>query len=167
MIQPNDSHSTNGAGYSAFASAQTALARKPLPGPIWAWPIIAAVAAAGLVYLVTSGSPEHAAPRAKQESAAPAEGEAAAAAVTPAPPSEPSPAPAASTETPAAAPAAPAEAAAVAAPANDGAAAAPAAEPAKASDETAQAVASASAPTTKKKSRGARKASRKRTAQVD
>jgi hypothetical protein len=161
MTQSNFSNSTSGAEPSAFQSAQSALARKPLPGPRWAWPGVAALAVAAVGYLVAGTSGEHpghrAAPSPSAESA---------------PPEAPSPitttTAALEPTAPAAAPATPPEAPAPTA-VND-LAASPAkaeAEPTKASNDTEQAVASAST-TTKKKVRGAaHRAKRKRSARVD
>jgi hypothetical protein len=168
MTQSNFSNSTSGAEPSAFQSAQSALARKPLPGPRWAWPGVAVLAVAGVAYLVAGTSGEHAghraAPSPSAESAppeAPSPITTTTAALEPTAPATPPAAPAAAPATP---PAAPAPAAV-----ND-LAASPAkaeAEPTKASNDTEQAVASVSA-TTKKKVRGAaHRAKRKRSARVD
>jgi hypothetical protein len=63
MTQSNLSHPATSADGSAFQGTQTALTRKALPGPAWAWPVLGVLAAAGLAYVVTRGSAEHAAPR--------------------------------------------------------------------------------------------------------
>jgi hypothetical protein len=156
MTQPNLSNSTSSTEHSAFQSAQSALARKPLPGPRWAWPGVAALAIAGVAYLVAGTSDEHTSQRAAPSAeGAPSEASNPITTTTAAlEPAAPAPAP----TPPAAAPAP--------APANDLAAAAPKAdaEPAKASEDTEQAVASASA-VTKKKARG--RAKRKRSARAD
>jgi hypothetical protein len=159
MTQFNLSNSsTSGAESSAFQSAQSALARKPLPGPRWAWPGAAALAVAAVAYLVAGTSGEHASHRAAPSPSA--EG---------APPEAPGPT---TTTVAALEPAAPVAAPPdppASAPVND-LAASPAkveAEAAKASDDSKQAVASASV-TTKKKARGnAHRAKRKRSARAD
>jgi len=56
MTQSNLSNSTSVPEHSAFQSAQSALARKPLPGPRWAWPGVAALAVAAVAYLVAGTS---------------------------------------------------------------------------------------------------------------
>jgi hypothetical protein len=164
MTQPNLSDSTNGAEqHSAFHSAQSALARKPLPGPRWAWPGVAALAVAGVAYLVAGTSGEHAGHKpAPSPSAEGAPTEEAANPVTTTTAALQPAAPEAAPTTPPAAPAPPAPA-----PASDVAAAPPKAEaePAKPSDAAEAAVASA-APTTKKKARGHR-AKRKRSAPAE
>jgi hypothetical protein len=151
MIQSNASHPAS-TERSPFQSAQSALARKPLPGPMWAWAGLAAVAVSGLAYLVTRGPAEHAPRAAAQVSSA--EPDAPNPEVATAAASGPSPSPA--------------EAPAAAAPENaapNGGAAPPAAEPepAKASDGAADVVAS-NTPVTKKKARTTRRSSRKRSA---
>jgi hypothetical protein len=152
MNQSNLSQSPIGAEHSAFQSAQSALTRKPLPGPTWAWPVLAAVAVAGLAYLVTRAPAEHVAQR-------PAEP----AVIASAEPAAPSPALAAATP-----PAEPTPPAASSAPAPAPSAAPPADAPAaKASDDSAGAVASA-APATKKGKRAAtHRASRKHSARTN
>jgi hypothetical protein len=157
MTQFNLSNSTSGAEHSAFQSAQSALARKPLPGPRWAWPGVAGLAVAAVAYLVAGSSGEHAghrpAPSPSAESA---------------PPEAPNPV---TTTVAALEPTAPTTPPAAPAPAavND-LAASPAkaeAEPTQVGNDTEQAVASASA-TTKKKVRGAaHRAKRKRSARAD
>lgn len=147
MTQPHLSNATNGAEHSAFQSTQSALARKPLPGPEWAWPGVAALAVAAIAYLVAGTSGEHAAhsppPSAPAESP-PAEAASPTTTTTVAALQPPAPAPAAApTNPPAPAPAD------VAAPAPK-----PEAEPTKARDDSEHAVASSSA-LTKKKLRGA------------
>jgi hypothetical protein len=159
MTQFNSSNSTSGAEHSAFQSAQSALARKPLPGPRWAWPGVAALAVAAVAYLVAGTSGEHAG---QHPTPPAAEG---------APPEAPNPVtttvaalePTAAAPAPTTPPASPAPA-----PVNDLAAAPPKAEAeaAKASEDAAPAVASASA-STKKKARGAaHRAKRKRSDQA-
>lgn len=163
MTQPNLSNSTSSTEHSAFQSAQSALARKPLPGPRWAWPGVAALAVAGVAYLVAGTSGEHTSQRAAPApSAEGAPSEASNPVTTTTAALEPAaPAPAPAPTPPAAAPAP--------APANDLAAAAPKAdaEPAKASEDAEQAVASASAVTKKKARGGAHRAKRKRSARAD
>jgi hypothetical protein len=161
MTQSNLSNSTSSTQHSAFHSAQSALARKPLPGPRWAWPGVAALAVAGVAYLVAGTSGEHSSHRAAPSpSAEGAPSEASNPVTTTTAALEPA-APAAAPTQPAAAP--------PPAPANDLAAAAPKAEaePAKASDDTEQAVASASGTTKKKARGGAHRAKRKRSARAD
>lgn len=172
MTQPDPN---SGAQRSAFSSAQSALARKPLPGPAWLWPGLAALAVAGVAYLVAgtsdgghashraaaTPSAEGSAPSA-EGAAPPAEG-AAPAAEGATPPTTDGP----TTTTAALQPAAPgADPASPPAAAADPAAepAKEEAEPAKANEATEQAVASA-APT-KKKARGNR-AKRKRATKAE
>jgi hypothetical protein len=168
MTQSNLSHSPNGAEHSAVQSVQSALNRKPLPGPRWAWPSAAALAVVGVAYLVAGTSGGHAAHR-------------------PAPSAESAPPEASSpTTTTAALQPAPPQAAAgdapAPAPANDVAASAAKGETqgkaeaqangeaqakgdaAKASDDTGPAVASASTVSKKKARRAAHRGSRKRSA---
>jgi hypothetical protein len=147
MTQSNVSESVSDAEQSAFQSAQSALAGKPLPGPRWVWPGVAALAVAAVAYLVAGTSGEHAGHRAAPSpSAEGASPEAPNPATTTAAAAEPTP-PAAAPSNPPALPAP--------APVNDLAASPKAeAEPAKASADTEQVVASASA-IIKKKARGA------------
>jgi len=169
----NVSQSTSSAEPSAFQSAQSALARKPLPGPRWAWPCVAALAVAGVAYLVAGTSGEHTTHRAALTPSAestPPEGS------SPAPTTAAATEPTRSTAAPAS-PAAPAPANDTATAAANGNAAAPAGEnaaapaqaeatPAKPSDGSEQKVASA-APVSKKKARGARnRSNRKRSSQT-
>ena len=148
MNQSNVSHASSGPERSPFQSVESALNRKPLPGPTWAWAGLAAAAVCGLVFLVTRGPAEHrphAEKLASTESAEPAAPNAApVAAAEPAP----SPTPPVS-DAPAPAPAPSAAPADV--PASDAPAVASDATPAKAGDDVV-----ASAPVaTKKKGRGA------------
>ncbi len=159
MTQSNLSNSTSGAEHSAFQSTQSALARKPLPGPRWAWPGVAALAVAAVAYLVAGTSGEHAGHRAAPSPSAET-----------APPEASNPA---STTVAALEPAAPAAtptgspASSVTAPPVNDLAASPTngeTDPAKADSASEPAVASAPA-STKRKARGAaRRAKGKRAA---
>jgi hypothetical protein len=159
MTQLNLSNSsTSGAELSAFRSAQSALARKPLPGPRWVWPGVAALAVAAVAYLVAGTSGEHVSHRAASSpSAEGASPEAPNPTTTTVAALEPVAPVAAPTQPPASAPvnelaASPAKAEV---------------EPAKASDDGKQALASASAITKQKVRGSAHRAKRKRSARAD
>jgi hypothetical protein len=163
MNQFNVSPTDTSAQHSAFHSAQSALTRKPLPGPIWAWPVLAAVAAAGLVYLVTRGPGEHAAARPAAPSASAAADAPNLIVASAVPASEPAPAFSAPTLAPSPSSAAPVDAA----PKGDAASSATSDTSAKASDGSQGAVASAS-PATKKKGRAsAHRVTRKHSARAN
>ena len=153
MNRTNFSQPASGAEHSAFQSAQSALARKPLPGPRWAWPVLGVVAIAGVAFLVTGTSGDHPAHRAPAPEAAES-ASAEAPPPTPAPAPAPDPAPPAAAANPPAATASPA--------ANDSAPAAAATEPAKSGDASDDAVASAPAGKKKKARSVAQRANRKR-----
>jgi hypothetical protein len=176
MTQSNLSHSPNGAEHSAFQSVQSALNRKPLPGPRWAWPSAAALAVVGVAYLVAGTSGGHAAHR-PAPSAESAQPEASSpttttttAALQPAPPhAAPGDAPAPAPANDVAASAAKGEAqgkgeAQANAEAQPNAEAQAKGDAAKASDDTGPAVASASTASKKKARRAAHRGSRKRSA---
>jgi hypothetical protein len=168
MNPSNVSDPPSGAEHSAFQAAQSALTRKPLPGPIWAWPVLAAVAAAGLVYLVTSSPPGHVAQR-PAEPASTVKSEVAALTPEPAAAAAPAANPAATAEASASAAAPTPPGAPPADAPKDGATAAatPDTASAKASDDSPAAVESASPATKKSKRAAARRASRKHSAKAN